>query len=222
MKEDSGRTCRGHYGDIRMRAPVPELLKILIVEHCKAILVVLERIAAYHAQILQKVEGYQREATNDLQIAVYLLDRAKIVLELLHDVLTAAYLYLEATRDMRAPTQLLRRRDAVHVRAGALLQTRALALSARQILAVLVLAFHITGRALDHASVVERLVRMHLDGVQRFARLRYFSTFLLADATSIHELVGVNRTTILALAGDHHVPADGAIVDRRSRTSTQT
>lgn len=159
VKEDPGGTCRGHDGDVRMRAPVPELLKILIVEHREAVLAVLERIAAYHAQILQKVEGYQREATDDLQIAVYLLDRAQIVLELLHDVLAAAYLYLEAARDMRAPAQLLRRRDAVHVRAGAFLQTRALALPAGQIPVVL-LALHEAGRALDHAGAVERFVRI--------------------------------------------------------------
>jgi len=66
MKEDLGRACRGQDGEIWMRAPVPELLKILIIEYREAVLVVLERIAAYQAQILQKIEGYQREATDDL------------------------------------------------------------------------------------------------------------------------------------------------------------
>lgn len=221
MKEDLGRACRGQDGDIRMRAPVPELLKILIVEHREAVLVVLERIAAYHAQILQEVEGYQREATYNLQIAVYFLDRAQIVLEFLHDVLAAAYLYLEAARDARASAQLLRRRDAVHVRAGAFLLARALALSAGQIPAVILVTLHETGRTLDHAGAVERLIRIWLDDVQRFAWFWHTPALLFGDATPTHELEVAVRTMILATVGDHYVLADGAIVDRRSRASTQ-
>jgi len=219
MEEDLGRSVHGHDADVRMSAPVPKLLEILIVEHGEAVLAVVEFVAANDAQALEEIEGYQREAANDLQIAVYLLDHAQTILEFLHDVLAAAYLYFQAAANVSASAKLLRRGDAVDVRTGTILQTRALALPTGH--TVVLLALHVTGRTLDHAAAVERFVRIILDSVQCLARLRHAAAFLFTDAAPVHKLVGAFRATILALVAVDHTLANDTVSGCQSGASTQ-
>lgn len=131
MKGDFGHIVLGADLEGRPRRPVPKLLEILIVEDNERVVLHVEFLALNLDEILEKAEGDEGKATEDLEVATDDLDAAEALLELAHDVLTLADRDLEVATDVGATAELLGRGDAVHNRARTLLQTGTLALLAR-------------------------------------------------------------------------------------------
>lgn len=201
--------------DLRVFLPVPEFHQVLIVEHQQSVKVGgIAEVASDLFEISQKIERYQREAADNLEVAVDDLDVAEVFLEFFDDIATAADLDLEAAGDVGAAAQFLCRCDAVHVDCRTGFEALADALFARGL--VVDGGLHVAGRALDQASVVEGFVREGL-GVGGLSGSRHVSALVLGDTATVHKLVRVWWALVHALVvAHHHVLAHLAVFVRRS------